>query len=134
MTLVGFVLIALFLSGGYWQQKKAIDNSVQQRVSGVKLLFNELLREESQVMSGQIDFLKTDQSLLASFQARNRASLVEKALPLFERMRSKYRITHFYFHGAGKICFLDVTPYKKTEEELRRLATIDFLTGYQENA
>jgi diguanylate cyclase (GGDEF)-like protein/PAS domain S-box-containing protein len=108
MSLVGFVLIAFSLSGGYWLQKNAIDNSVQQRVSGVKLLFNELLREESQVMSGQIDFLKTDQSLLASFQARNRASLVEKTLPLFERMRLKYRITHFYFHGTDKICFLRI--------------------------
>ena len=108
MILVGAILIFLSLSGGYWLQKNAIDNSVHQRVSGVQLLFKELLREESQVMNGQIDFLKTEQSLLASFLARDRASLAEKARPLFERMRSKYRITHFYFLETDRVCFLRV--------------------------
>ncbi|MFC1886370.1 diguanylate cyclase [Thermodesulfobacteriota bacterium] len=59
-------------------------------------------------MSGQIDFLKTDQTLLAAFLARERASLTGSARPFFERMRQKYRITHFYFHGQDKICFLRV--------------------------
>jgi diguanylate cyclase (GGDEF)-like protein/PAS domain S-box-containing protein len=108
MILVGAILIVVSLSGGYRLQKNAIDNSVQQRVSGVQLLFKELLREESQVMSGQIDFIKTDQSLLASFLSRDRTGLAVKAQPLFRRMRSKYRITHFYFHGTDKICFLRV--------------------------
>jgi hypothetical protein len=108
ILLVGAILISFSLVGGYWLQKKAIENSVQQRVSGVHRLFEELLREETQVMSGQIDFLQTDQTLLSSFLAGDRASLTDKARPLFERMRSKYRITHFYFHRKDKVCFLRV--------------------------
>lgn len=120
MILVGAILIFLSLSGGYWLQKNAIENSVHQRVSGVQLLFKELLREESQLLSGQIDFLITDQSLLASFLARDRASLAEKARPLFERMRSKYRITHFYFLEKDKVCFLRVHSFDRHGDMIDR--------------
>ena len=108
MTIIGAILISLAVAGGYWLQKKAIKNSVEQRISGGHRLYKELLREETQVMGGQIDFLKLDQALLTSFVARDRSSLIDKSRPLFERMRSKYRITHFYFHGPDKICFLRV--------------------------
>ena len=108
MILVGAFLIFLSLAGGFWIQNRAIDNYVNQRTSGVESLFTELLQEEAQVMSGQIDFLKTDQALVASFLAGDRVGLFTTARPLFERMRSKYRITHFYFHRPDRSCFLRV--------------------------
>jgi len=108
MILAGALLISISLIGGYQLQKNAIDNSVHQRISGVHRLLQELLFEETQLMNGQIDFLKTEQALLASFLAGDRSGLVGKARPLFERMRSKYRITHFYFHETDKVCFLRV--------------------------
>jgi len=101
-------LITLSLAGAYWLQKSAIDHSVNQRVAGVARLFEKLIQEESQVMSGQIDFLKTEQALSDPFLASDRGSLIEAARPLFERMREKYRVTHFYFHGKDQICFLRV--------------------------
>ena len=108
MILVGAVLILVSLTGGYRLQKNAIDNSVHQRISGGYSLFKGLLQEEIKVMSGQIDFLKTDQTLLASFLVGDRSILAYKARSFFERMHSKYRITHFYFHETDKTCFLRV--------------------------
>ena len=111
LIIVGVLLFSLSLTGGYWLQKKAIENSVNQRISGAHSLYQSLLYEQTQVMSGQIDFIKSDRTLLAAFLAGDRPGLVDQARPLFERMRSKYRITHFYFHGPDAICFLRVhTP------------------------
>ncbi len=106
MILAGAVLIFVSLTGGYWLQKSAINNSVHQRISGGNSLFKELLQEEIKVMNGQIDFIKTDQTFLASFIAGDRSILADKTRFLFKRMRSKYHITHFYFHGTDKTCFL----------------------------
>jgi len=108
IILAGILLIILSLSGAYWLQGSAIDNSVIQRVAGVDRLFEKLLQEESQVMNGQIDFLKTEPALFNLFLARDRENLIDNARPLFERMRSKYRVTHFYFHGKDQVCFLRV--------------------------
>ncbi|MCP3931731.1 MAG: PAS domain S-box protein, partial [Bacteroidetes bacterium] len=81
---------------------------VHQRISGGNNLFKKLLQEEIKVMNGQIDFIKTNQTLLASFLAGDRSILADNARSLFERMRSTYRITHFYFHETDKTCFLRV--------------------------
>jgi len=108
MILVTAFLISISLVGGYQLQNSSIDRSVHQHISGVHSLYKELLWEEAQVMNGQIDFLKTDKALLKAFLFKDRESLSDKSQDLFERMRSKYRITHFYFHGTDKICFLRV--------------------------
>ncbi len=75
MILVGAVLISISLTGGYWLQKKAINNSVHLRISGGNSLFKGLLQEEAKVMNGQLDFIVADQTLLASFVAGDRSIL-----------------------------------------------------------
>ncbi len=108
VTVAGALLILLSLTGAYMLQRKAVTDSVAQRVSGSNRLLAELIREESQIMSGQIDFLKADPALIDPFMAKDRSLLAERALPIFERMRSRYRITHFYFHSEDRTCFLRV--------------------------
>jgi diguanylate cyclase (GGDEF)-like protein/PAS domain S-box-containing protein len=108
MVIVGIILVAISLTGGYLLQKNAIDDSVHERISGVHGLFNALLLEETQAINSQIDFLKSQKILLASFLAGDRSTLLDNAKPLFEKMQSKYHITHFYFHNTDKICFLRV--------------------------
>ncbi len=108
MILVGAVLISILLTGGYWLQKNAINKSVHQQISGANSLFKGLLQEEIKVINGQLDIIKADQTLLASFLAGERSILATKAQFLFKRMRSRYRITHFYFHETDKTCFLRV--------------------------
>ncbi len=101
-------LLSISMAGGFWYQKRAIEHSVGQRILGVDRLFQGLLREKVKMMSGQIDYLKSDRALLSSFAAGDRQTLMDKARPLFERMRLKYHITHFYFHRPDKVCFLRV--------------------------
>ena len=105
---VGFLLMLLSVVGGFWLQRRAIDDSVHKRIAGVQRLFQGLLSEEARVMSGQMDFLKKDKALLALFLAKDRQGLFRSVTPFFEEMRSKYRVTHFSFHGPDKVCFLRV--------------------------
>jgi len=108
IVVVGLVLILLSLSGGYWLQKRAIDGSVRKGIQGVQRLLQGMLLEKEQIMSGQMAHLKTDQDLLASFLAGDREGLIKRAGPLFEGMKSRHQITHLYFHGPDRICFLRV--------------------------
>ena len=59
-------------------------------------------------MNGQIDFIKSEHAFSDAFLAGKRSELSAMAQPFFERMRSKYRITHFYFHRKDQVCFLRV--------------------------
>ncbi len=108
IVIVGLFLIVLFLMGAYQLQKNAIEASVHHRISSVQSLFQKILQEESRLMNGQIDFIKSNSVLRNAFIARERSELYQLAQPLFERMRSRYKITHFYFHDKNQVCFLRV--------------------------
>ncbi len=108
ICVVGVLSIFISIIGAYWLQNEAIEDSVHHRISGMNRLYKELLLEQSQLMIGQIDFIKTDGRLLEPFMSGDRSGLYENARRFFERMRSKYRITHFYFHDQNQHCFLRV--------------------------
>ncbi len=120
MVIVGIILVTLSLTSGYLLQKNAIENSVHQRISGVHGLFNTLLLEETRAIDSQIDFLKTQHILFASFLAGDRSSLLKNAEPVFEKMRSKYHITHLYFHNTDKVCFLRVHSPDRFGDRIER--------------
>ncbi|MBI4774125.1 MAG: diguanylate cyclase [Deltaproteobacteria bacterium] len=116
----GILLLFLSVAGGYRLQKKAIDESVHKRIAGVQRLFRGLLSEEAQVMNGQLDFIEMDQALLDAFLAKDRQKLLQGVMPLFEEMRSKYRITHFYFSEPDKVCFLRVHSPSRYGDPIER--------------
>jgi diguanylate cyclase (GGDEF)-like protein/PAS domain S-box-containing protein len=93
---------------------------VEQRAGGVDRLLKELIGEESQIMNGQIDFIKSDPAFMKPFLKEDRPILSEMARPLYERMRSAYRITHFYFHKKDRTCFLRVHSPDRHSDRIGR--------------
>jgi len=91
-----------------WIQHKHIDAGISSRLATAERMFNNLLDQEARFMNGQIDFLKADGALRAAWLARDRQALLEAARSVFETMRSRYRVTHFYFIEPDKTCFLRV--------------------------
>ena len=66
------------------------------------------LDEEADLFSSVIDFLKQDKNLQGAWLAKDRKALLDYATPIFENIRSKHRVTHFYFHDLDRVCFLRV--------------------------
>ena len=86
----------------YWLQKRNITQEVRSRITAVQTLFQENIEKDSLLISGLIDFLKKDKNLQQAWLAKDRDTLLQYVTPLFEDLRSKYRVTHFYFHGLDK--------------------------------
>jgi len=91
-----------------WLHQRNITEEVKKCRDSVQTLFDEHLEEDSRLMNGLIDFLKKDKQLQNAWLTKDRDLLLSYAKPLFENMHSKYRVTHFYFHGLDKVCFLRV--------------------------
>ena len=111
--LVPLVLALLILLTGtvsvlYSLQRRYINNKVQSHIDRVDQMFREELDHDAELMSGLIHFLKEDKRLQNAWIEGDRDELLRAAEPLFEDIRSKYRVTHFYFHGLDRVCFLRV--------------------------
>ena len=103
-----FTLLAITVCGIYWLQDR---NSVSQAEAALHQLNQVFYREldhDAEVMNGLLDFLARDKGLRKAWIAKDRNRLLEIAKPIFEDIRSKYRATHFYFHGLDSVCFLRV--------------------------
>lgn len=74
----------------------------------VERIFALVQRERAELMSSQIDMLKSDRKLQEAWLSEDRKALLDYTSPLLEEMRLKYGVTHFYFHTPKRICFLRV--------------------------
>jgi signal transduction histidine kinase len=102
------VLLASSILGAYLLQRHNYIDSVRTKVEGAQLLFDRQLNEDASAMSGLLDFIKEDGDLQNAWLEKDRDKLLKLSTPVFEGIHSKYRVTHFYFLGLDRTCFLRV--------------------------
>ena len=124
---LGLAIVALLCASiitTYWLQQHHINDEVKGCLEGVQELFHEHLREDAFRLNGLIDFLKRDKDLQNIWLAKDRDALLSYARPLFEDICSKYKVTHFYFHGLDRVCFLRVHKPSRRGDYIERF-TLD---------
>ena len=114
------VLLAASVIGAYWLQDRRIDNRVHSRIDEVHRMFQAELDRDAELMSGLIDFLEADEGLRKAWLAKDRDMLFNIASPIFENIRSKYRVTHFYLYDVDSTCFLRVHNPSRHGDRIER--------------
>lgn len=105
----GFVILTMTIAGSFrWYQSQHLQNAVAGRLETVIKTFENQRNSDAEAIRGLIDGLEKDISLRQAYLAKDRDRLLRAALPIFEEFRSKYRVTHFYFHDPKRACFLRV--------------------------
>ncbi len=109
-------------------QNHYIEEQAEAQVSNTDTLFQAELEKDSQILLGLTDFLKADKNLRKAWSAGDRQALLDQARPVFEDIRQKYRVTHFYFHGTDRVCFLRVHEPQRYGDYIDRF-TMDRAAG-----
>jgi hypothetical protein len=120
---VGTVLVALLVSAawGYWLTgRDYLFDTVRSRVKTVRVLFRENLARDFETMRGLISLLDRDPGLREAWLARDREALLKHAEPIFKELRRRHRVTHFYFHGLDRVCFLRVHSAERYGDAIER--------------
>lgn len=92
----------------YWLQRHHFDRGIQRQLASIEHLFQDSLDHEAKHISSLIDLYKIDQKLQSAYLTTDRDRLYQEALPIFQDIRTKHDITHFYFITPDKTCFLRV--------------------------
>jgi len=114
------ILMAISVFFTYALHTRHIHNETQGHLSKVKKLFKMELDEDAQLLSGIIAFLQKDKDLQGAWLAQDRGVLLSDAIPLFKNIHSKHKVTHFYFHGLDRVCFLRVHNPSKHSDDINR--------------
>ena len=100
------ILLGITAFGFYQYDQNLLNQEIKVHLAGAEELFQAELKEEAELMHGLITFLKRDPCLQHHFKAADRDGLLRCTTPLFEKIRTDHRVTHFYFHSADQVNFL----------------------------
>jgi signal transduction histidine kinase/CheY-like chemotaxis protein len=102
-----FILLAT-VACIYWLQLRHIDRAIHTRLTGIEHLIPKLLAKESETLEVLLDLLAQDTELQQAWLSGDREKLYQQTSPLFENIRSRYGVSHFYFVQPDLSCFLRV--------------------------
>ena len=107
--IISFVLLLLaFALGMCLFQTRVNDIQAKQRTESLGLLFSQSVSNDILLLSSMIDFLQQDRTLIGNWEKGDREGLLRHVRPIFENLKSKYRVTHFYFMNPQGVCELRV--------------------------
>ncbi len=120
--LTGMLLLgAVYLLTVLWmyQQQDALRQREWREM--ISDLYARRTAESGQNLQTLLLALSGNPELLRPFLARDRAALLQAALPLNRHLSRQSQITHFYFHDPDKTCFLRVHQPDRHGDRVSRI-------------
>jgi hypothetical protein len=104
LKLIGALVAGLVLIAGatavlmHFVHERAVSAAAGHEIVAVAAALENVEQFERERMSALLEVIAADERLAARFEARDRAGLLAIAEPLFEVLRGRHGITHWYFH------------------------------------
>ena len=122
------VIICLgFVAGAVvWLTEYSYDTNIdlisKQSLDTAREVFNNLERNDSQLLSSTLEAVMENDRIRDAFLTGNREKLLEVTSPIFAGLKKNYGITHWYFIKAepDSRCFLRVHDPKKHDDVINR--------------
>jgi low affinity Fe/Cu permease len=104
------ILLFCFIGIGatYLIQERHYNDELNMRLNGTYELFNKLLQVETDVLESLASTYVDKSRLREAYLSGNRENLLRESKPIFQEIKKRFNITHFYFHRPDKTCFLRV--------------------------
>lgn len=123
LALFIIALVAGFSGGVYFWQENRDAQALEKISNDFGEILNSLISSETQMMEASLVTISRDETLIKHFVARDREKLLSATMPLFQELREKYKITHFYFNGPDRINFLRVHQPGRYGDVINRTTT-----------
>ncbi|RKY25795.1 MAG: hypothetical protein DRP83_05685 [Planctomycetota bacterium] len=70
--------------------------------------FHAALADRAAAMDMAMDAISNDEILTKAFAKKNTSAVLAQARPIFAKLLTDHNITHFYFIGTDRVCFLRI--------------------------
>ncbi|MGK2951333.1 MAG: diguanylate cyclase [Thiobacillus sp.] len=120
------VLLAIIVAAFLWhQQEQRLQDTVAQRIADVPYRLQVAQTQQLAVMRALLERITADPALHEALRNRDRAQLLADHRELLEELRSKHRISHFYFQDADRYNILRVQFPEKIGGRVDRYTTLE---------
>ncbi len=108
VLLMVLVIMVITTAIVYRLQHLHIDKEGRERMAQIEQVLPHFLEEETRIIEATLASVTKSASLQQAWLSQDRQALLTQASPYFEKMRSQFSISHFYFIGLDQSCFLRV--------------------------
>ncbi len=123
-TFVILFVIAIFVISSYLHEDRDHELDLADKVAAAERLFLQRLEQDSALMQAAMTAFSRDEGLKKPFLAGDRKALLQRARPLFNKLRKENRVTHFYFTRADRVSFLRVHQPGRYGDSIDRITTL----------
>ena len=103
-----FGLIGVLAAKNSHDQQVLIDISIATTYEATQDSFENIKTRDHRTLGVVLETFQQDDAFKLAFLSGDREKLYQLSFPLFQQLKSKYNITHFYFITLDDICFLRV--------------------------
>lgn len=86
----------IFVYGTSREEESHIAEDFQRSALAAQRNYDAALLAEVETLSAALEFLQNDETLRRSLAFRDKEGAMRRAFPILERLRSQFRVTHFY--------------------------------------
>jgi len=120
LLLTLFILFSSVIFNTLILHQREVRTAVEERKDSVQSLLASKIEDDTGMMSALLKIITRDENLQKAMMAKDRATLLKTATPLFERLRADHRITHVYFHAVDRRNLLRVHKPDKSGDYIGR--------------
>ena len=113
VIIVILFILSVFVYSIYYIQKKNYTNDIHEHVKEIEYGFNHSLLVKSSILASHINYLLKDDTIQQTYKNNEKEKLYNYCQPIFNEIKTEYKITHFYFIDTTGTCCLRV--HNKTE-------------------
>jgi diguanylate cyclase (GGDEF)-like protein/PAS domain S-box-containing protein len=123
---VTLLVLAIMVAGALWhQQELRLQDAVAQRIAEIPSLLQDEQERQLAVMDALLERITADSALHEALHNRDRKQLLTGYRELFEELRSKYGVSHFYFQDANRYNIVRMQFPEKTGGKIERYTTLE---------
>jgi len=108
--IIGFIAITLLCgvigAVSFYCQNVIIKHNVNDEFKRIKQNYLTLIERDTKILSSTLEVFRQDQTFKDIYLEKNREKLYNYGQPLFQELKNKYGITHFYFILPDGHCFV----------------------------
>ena len=124
LILVLVILMSGFIFSFTDQENKHTENAVGEQFITAKRALSTAVKIETEKLSAALEIIDGDPELKRAMMAGDRDTLLKQSAPLFNTLREKYSITHFYFHRPDRVNFLRVHQPHRYGDTINRVSAL----------
>ncbi|MFC1748453.1 EAL domain-containing protein [Pseudomonadota bacterium] len=105
---VSVLTLAIFVISIHNEEQTHINDGLAHSIQAVEGYYHEALNERAHKLGAALEVIANNSSLRTALKAGDRDALLTQSMPIFQNLKTKHNITHFYFHDTQRVNILRV--------------------------